>query len=171
MAQQCVERRKEELGPTISQRNTQEMCFMALEADSNHLVGEGQSIVRPPLFVGDNYAYWKTRMKLFIQASDYEMWRIILNGLIIPIKKVKDQKGVKQEEESDANDLKSAQLNAKAMHTLFYALRASEYNRVSLCENAKEVWDKLQVTHEGTNRVKETKIGMLTHEYELFSMK
>ena len=107
MAQQCVERRKEELAPTISQRNTQEMCFMALEADSNHLVGEGQSIVRPPLFVGDNYAYWKTRMKLFIQVSDYEVWRIILNGPIIPTKKVGDQEVVKQEEECDANDLKS----------------------------------------------------------------
>ena len=36
----------------------------------------------------------------------------------------------------------------------------NEYTRVSLCENAKEVWDKLQVTHEGTNRVKETKVGI-----------
>ena len=34
-----------------------------------------------------------------------------------------------------------------------------------------KVWDKLQVTHERTNRVKETKVGMLTYEYELFSMK
>ena len=83
------------------------MCFMALEADSNHLVGEGQSTVRPPLFVRDNYAYWKTRMKLFIQVSDYEVWRIILNGPIIPTKKVGDQEVVKQEEECDANDLKS----------------------------------------------------------------
>ena len=167
MAQQCVERMKEELAPTISQRNTQEMCFMALEADSNHHVGEGQSTVRPPLFVRENYTYWKIMMKLFIQTSDYEVWRIILNNLIIPTKKVGDQDVVKQEEEWDANDLKLAQLNAKAMHTLFCALGASEYNRVSLCENAKEVWDKLQVTHEGTNHVKETKIGMLTHEYEL----
>ena len=63
----------EELALTISQRNTQEMCFMALKADSNHLMGEGQSTVRPSLFVGDNYAYWKIRMKLFIQASDYEV--------------------------------------------------------------------------------------------------
>ena len=59
MAQQCVERMEEELAPTISQRNTQEMCFMALEADTNNLVGEGQSTVRPPLFIGDNYTYWK----------------------------------------------------------------------------------------------------------------
>ena len=76
-----------------------------------------------------------------------------------------------KKDEWDANDLKSAQLNAKTMHTLFCALGVSEYNRVSLCENAKEVRDKLQVTHEKTNRVKETKIGMLIHEYELFSMK
>ena len=83
------------------------MCFMALEADSNHLVGEGQSTVRPPLFFVDNYAYWKTRMKLFIQASDYEVWKIILNGPIIPTNKVGDQEVEKQEEEWDANDLKS----------------------------------------------------------------
>ena len=57
MAQQCVEKREEELAPTISQRNTQEMYFMALEANLNHLVGESQSTVRPPPFVGDNYAY------------------------------------------------------------------------------------------------------------------
>ena len=46
----------------------------------------------------------------------------------------------------------------------------NEYTRVSLCENAREMWDKLQVTHEGTNRIKEAKVGMLIHEYELFSM-
>ena len=48
----------EKHAPTISQQNTQEMCLMAFEADANHLVGEGQSTVRPPLFVGDNYSYW-----------------------------------------------------------------------------------------------------------------
>ena len=86
---------------------------MALEADSNHLMGEGQSTVRPPFFVGDNYAYWNTRMKLFIKASDYEVWRIILNGLIIPKKKVGDQEVVKEEEEWDANDLNQFNLMQK----------------------------------------------------------
>ena len=99
MAQQCVERMEQEHAPTISQRNTHEMCFMALEADTKQLMGEGQSTVRPPLFVGDNYAYWKIRIKLFIQANDYEVWRIILKGLIIPTKKVGDQEVVKQKYE------------------------------------------------------------------------
>ena len=29
----------------------------------------------------------------------------------------------------------------------------------------------MEVTHEGTNQVKETKINMLVHKYELFKMK
>ena len=37
--------------------------------------------------------------------------------------------------------------------------------------SAKEIWDRLQVTHEGTNQVKESKINMLVHKYELFKMK
>ena len=92
--------------------------------------------------------------------NEYEVWRINVNDPLIPTKKVGDQEIVKQKSEWDANYLKLAQLTAKAMHTHFCALRASEYNRVSFCENAKEVWDKLQDTHEGTNRMKETKIGI-----------
>ena len=68
---------------------------------------------------------------------------MILNGPLIPTKKVGDEKVIKEESEWDANDIKMAQLNSKAMHTLFCALRANEYTRMFLCENAKEVWDKL----------------------------
>ena len=43
-----------------------------------------------------------------------------------------------------------------------------EYVRVSNCKNAKEMWDILQVTHEGTTDVKRSRINTVTHEYELF---
>ncbi|XP_070008297.1 uncharacterized protein [Nicotiana sylvestris] len=33
------------------------------------------------------------------------------------------------------------------------------------------MWDKLEVTYEGTRKVKETHINMLVHDYELFSIK
>ena len=98
------------------------MCLMAIEASPTHLVGEGQSIVRPPLFNGENYAYWKTRMRQFIQANDYKAWRVIVNGPTIPTKIMGDE-----EKERDANDIKIAQLNGKVMHILFCALGASEY--------------------------------------------
>jgi len=40
--------------------------------------------------------------------------------------------------------------------------------RVSNCKNAIEMWDTLQVNHEGTTDVKRYRINTLTHEYELF---
>ena len=82
-------------------------------------------------------------MRFFIQGIDYEIWKVIMNSPLIPTKKVEDKDVIKEESEWDANHIKMAQLNAKAMHTLFCALGANEYTWVSLCENAKEVWDKL----------------------------
>ncbi|KAH1097104.1 hypothetical protein J1N35_014025 [Gossypium stocksii] len=49
--------------------------------------------------------------------------------------------------------------------------QGGQYNRVSLCNNAKEIWDKLKVTHKGKSRVKESKIILLTLDYELFKAK
>ncbi|GAV92240.1 UBN2 domain-containing protein, partial [Cephalotus follicularis] len=46
----------------------------------------------------------------------------------------------------------------------------NEFNSISSCDTAKEMWDLLEVTYEGTNQVKESKISMLVHEYELFLM-
>ncbi|KAE8677928.1 hypothetical protein F3Y22_tig00111473pilonHSYRG00032 [Hibiscus syriacus] len=63
------------------------------------------------------------------------------------------------------------QLNSKAIHIIFCALGPDEYGRVSPCTTAKEIWDKLQVTHEGTDEVKKSKISILTHSYENFRMK
>ncbi|KAK8349636.1 hypothetical protein V6Z12_A06G156100 [Gossypium hirsutum] len=93
------------------------------------ILGEGHSITRPPLFNVSNFSHWRTRMKLLIQANGYEVWRIITNGPFIPMKR----------SEGDNNDIKKIQLNTKAMHTLFCALGANEYNRVSLYNNAKEI--------------------------------
>ena len=42
-------------------------------------VNEGQSTNRPPLFNRANYTYWKARMKIFIQALDYNIWSVIVN--------------------------------------------------------------------------------------------
>ncbi|XP_058222936.1 uncharacterized protein LOC131332656 [Rhododendron vialii] len=130
---------------------------------------EGQSSNRPPLFSGTNYNYWKARMRIYIQ-TDYKLWRIIVDGPHRPTKTVNGVVVFKEEKEWDANDVKGIELNAKAMNLLYCALDPNEFNRVSTCESAKEIWDKLEVTHEGTSQVKESKIDMLVHKYELFKM-
>ena len=47
----------------------------------------------------------------------------------------------------------------------------NEYNRICQCKSAKEIWRLLEITHEGTNQVKESKINLLVHNYEWLSMK
>ena len=47
----------------------------------------------------------------------------------------------------------------------------NEYNRICQCKLAKEIWRLLEITHEGTNQVKELKINLLVCSYELFLMK
>ena len=44
----------------------------------------------------------------------------------------------------------------------------NEYNIICQCKLAKETWRLLEVTHEGTNQVKESKINLLIHSYEFF---
>jgi len=46
----------------------------------------------------------------------------------------------------------------------------NEFFRFSQCKNAKEMWDVLEVTHEGTSEVKRARKHALIQEYELFKM-
>ncbi|XP_070020634.1 uncharacterized protein [Nicotiana sylvestris] len=46
-----------------------------------------------------------------------------------------------------------------------------EYNRISACQSAKEIWESLQTAYEGTTQVKQSKIDMLITEYEVSRMK
>ena len=62
---------------------------------------------------------------------------------------------MKAKDEWKIMDTKNVKNNAKSIHTLYSALDVNEVNRISGCEIAKEIWDKLEVTHEGTNQVKE----------------
>ncbi|KAI0510890.1 hypothetical protein KFK09_011500 [Dendrobium nobile] len=46
-----------------------------------------------------------------------------------------------------------------------------DYMRVSTCKTGKEIWDKLCITYKGTNEVKQSRLNILLHDYELFRMK
>ncbi|GAV79786.1 DUF4219 domain-containing protein/UBN2 domain-containing protein [Cephalotus follicularis] len=131
---------------------------------------EGSSISRPPFFDGNNYSFWKLRMTIFLQSLDYQLWNIIVNGPRIPTRVVEGVKSIKPENEFNDNDFRMLQLNSKAKHVLFCVIGLNEFNRIFSCDLAKQMWDLLEITYEGTNQVKESKISMLVHEYELFLM-
>ena len=41
----------------------------------------GHSLVIPPHFDGNNYAYWKVRMKAFLKSIDERVWNSVEYGL------------------------------------------------------------------------------------------
>lgn len=81
---------------------------------------------------------------------DYDIWRIVVNGPRVPTKTFGTQTVPKDENEWDNDDLKLIQINAKAMHNLYYALDHNQFIRIYVCESAKDIWDKLQVVYEAT---------------------
>ncbi|GAV76419.1 LOW QUALITY PROTEIN: zf-CCHC domain-containing protein/UBN2 domain-containing protein [Cephalotus follicularis] len=87
-------------------------------------------------------------MTIFLQSLDYQLWHIIVNGPRMPTRTIEGVVSPTENEYND-NDFRMLQLNSKVKHVLFYLL---------------------EVSYEGTNQVKESKISMLVHEYELFMM-
>lgn len=74
-------------------------------------------------------------------------------------------------EEWDEHGKRKAKLNAKAIYYFRCPLDRTKYNRICQCESTKEIWRLLEVTYEGTNQVKEFKINIFMHSYELFSLR
>ncbi|VFQ69629.1 unnamed protein product [Cuscuta campestris] len=87
------------------------------------------------------------------------------------MKKVEDKLIPKTEDEFDAEDIKKVENYAKAINMLYCAVNPNDYRKISCCSTAKEMWDKLEVTYEGTDQVREAKIDFLTQECEMFRMK
>ena len=126
---------------------------MATQNDSTFR--EGQSTTRPPYFDGNDYPYWKTRMRIYLQALDYEIWEIVNDGPFMPLTKNEVGEDIpKPSRDWNEFDKRKASLNSKAMNALFCALDKKEFHRVSSCESANEIWHKLEVVYEGTNQVK-----------------
>ncbi|GJT61213.1 zf-CCHC domain-containing protein [Tanacetum coccineum] len=48
------------------------------------------------------------------------------------------------------------------------ALPRKEYERIFMCNTAKEIWKTLLITHQGNNQVKDIKINLLVQQYEQF---
>ena len=75
------------------------------------------SLIIPPLFDGTNYAYWKIRMRAFIQSLDEKVWQAVEIGLVNP------------KESSagwDVAIIKVANFNNRVLNALFSAVTNEE---------------------------------------------
>ncbi|XP_070019626.1 uncharacterized protein [Nicotiana sylvestris] len=124
---------------------------------------EGQSTARPPLFNGQYYSWWKNKMRDHIIREYYELWDIITYGPLATTKKNAEGGDVpKTRADYTAEDLKKWEKNVKAKKWLVCGLGPDEYNMIQSYTTAKEIWDTLQVAHEGTPQEGETIQEMYT---------
>ncbi|XP_075076547.1 uncharacterized protein LOC142163188 [Nicotiana tabacum] len=109
----------------------------------------------------------------FIMDEDSKLWDVICDRPFIPTKTVGDPAVTIPKTRKEFNDVdrKAIEKNFRAKKILLCGIGPDEYNRISACQSAKEIWEALQTAHEGTTHVKQSKIYMLTTEYELFKMK
>ena len=49
-------------------------------------------------------------------------------------------------------------------------LNINEYDLISSCESAKEIWDLLKTTYEGTEEIRKSKLDLFSNQFEDFSM-
>ena len=73
----------------------------------------GKSLIIPPLFDGTNYAYWKVRIRAFLQSLDEKMWQAMEISWTKP-----------KEALADCNDakIKAENFNSRALNALFRAI-------------------------------------------------
>ncbi|XP_070002353.1 uncharacterized protein LOC142165998 [Nicotiana tabacum] len=110
-------------------------------------------------------------MEDFLMADDYELLTIVNCEPQTPIKQNGQNETVpKEPSKFVAADFRMMEKNAKAKEILICGLGHDEYNKISTCSNAKEIWYALQNAHKGINQVKRSRIELLMKNYELFSM-
>ena len=110
-------------------------------------------------------------MKIFVESIDKGIWDAIKNGPFVPMlendNKVISEKLWFQWAEHES---KKAQYDCIAKNIIAHALSSDKFFKVSQCESTKEMWDTLEVTHEGTNDMKRARKHALIQEYEMFRM-
>jgi len=105
-----------------------------------------------------------------MESIDALIWEAVVHGPYVPMQVVKDEEVVKPRSEWNETERRKAQYDLVAKNIITSALTMDEFFRISQCNSAKEMWEVLEVTHEGTEDVKRSRKHLLIQEYELFRM-
>ena len=119
---------------------------------------EGCSTNKAPFFTGENYAFWKFRMKTYIMSLGIEVWATMELGYAL--KSTDTEKEAKE----------SFVANAKAMNAILNGLCEAEFIKVMHKDTAKKIWDTLEGIHEGDQKVKTAKLQVYRAQFENLKM-
>lgn len=113
------------------------------------------------MFDGNDYAYWKVRMRVFLKSLDEKVWLSVENGLTKPATLV---------DQWYDGQIDVANYNSKAMNAIYNGVSSMQFKKISNVEVAKTSWTILEATHERTKEVKINKLQQLTTKFENIKM-
>jgi hypothetical protein len=116
---------------------------------------------KPPHFDGTGYNQWKTKIFGYLSAIHKNFWKIVEVGCDIP------------DDDETPIPLQAyvLQRNYQVLNILHSSVSAEEFDKIEDTLTSKDAWDTLQVNHQGSRKVRESRIKILEDELSLFSMK
>ena len=117
---------------------------------------------RPPLLKRHNYGFWKLRMKAYIRSIDERAWMTVEEGYLAPNKIENGVTVSKSRSSWSTNEFELAKWHHRAVNAIFGGVDSRQFSYFQILETAKEAWDALRVTNEGTKAVKKSHLQLLT---------
>ncbi|CAM8913796.1 unnamed protein product [Rhodiola kirilowii] len=127
---------------------------------------EGQNITRSPLLEGNKYGYWRVRIKAFLKSQDKSVWEAVENGWTHPVTTEAGKVSLLAKDKWIEIRKNAEAANSKAMNAIFSGVNGKNFKMISIGEIAKKAWDILQTAHEGTTKVKISRMEMVTSKFE-----
>lgn len=106
-------------------------------------------------FDGVNYPFWKIKMKPHLMGIDWCVWEIVEDPNYEVLAACVGQ------EQLDRHNA-----NSQALNVLLSSLRDTDFERVSDCKTAHEIWKRLESYHEGTPQDKNCVYETHKREYD-----
>ncbi|XP_073287691.1 uncharacterized protein [Primulina huaijiensis] len=129
------------------------------------------TVFRPPVVDGSNYALWKVKMRVFIKSIEERAWQRLLDGWSPP--KIEDADGdtwLKPESTWTIDEVQTSNFNSKTLNAIFSSIDTRMFNLITNCVCAKEAWDILQKHCEGSESVRKTRLRMVASKFESLRM-
>ncbi|CAL8988995.1 unnamed protein product [Prunus brigantina] len=124
----------------------------------------------PPYFDGNNFAAWREKFEIFLDALDEYASEYLTKEWVAPVMTVEGEVMPKPRSEWTDAEVFAAHSNRKARNALVTALSSTQFAHIQHIPNAKQAWDKLRVVHEGDDQVRTLKLQMVLAQFEELRM-
>ena len=121
---------------------------------------EGMATNKPPLFTGEDYAYWSVRMRCHLMSLGWKVWAA-----------TEKEVHVGNQYPTETVELGEYEGNVKSLNAILSGLTNIVFTKVMQCTSAKQAWDKLKIIYEGESKVKESKLQTYKGQFESLKMK